>query len=178
MNAAPDFTITASPGTQTVSPGQNTSYTLTVAPLNGSTQSVTISCTGAPALASCSAATPVVTLNGVSSTAVMINVSTMAASNFHPRNPGQFPSMWVGIFAFAGMLGELAIYFSIRTSRRAKYAFLYLALIVLAASVAGCGTGPINPGTPAGSYTLTLTGTSGTGTSAQSHSTTVTLDVN
>jgi len=187
VNALPDFTITSASGMQTVNPGQQASFSLTVMPLNGSTQLVTISCTGVPALASCNPVTPSVTLNGVSGSGVMVNVSTTANSVVPGRGPTQFTPLWIWSFTVAGVLGGLAICFCARTSRRLQYVSIYLLFIVLAASVTGCGakgsgngtpTGnQSTPGTAAGTYTLTVTGTSGTGVSAQSHSTTVTLVV-
>jgi len=181
VNAAPDFTISATPVTQALSPGQNTSFMLTVTPLNGSTQSITISCTGAPAKAACNPVTSVVILNGTSGSTVLINLTTTASSAFYPRGPANFPILRVWSFALAGILGGLTICFSVRAGQRAKYAFMYLLLIVLAGSGAGCGTRSGSqgiPGTPAGSYTLTITGTTGTGASVQSHSMPVTLVVN
>ena len=150
-----------------------------VTPVNGSTQSVTISCTGAPALATCNAASPSVTLNGSSASSLMINVTTTAGAAMLPRGPSQFPSFRVWILVTAGMLGSLALFLFARISRRTGYAFIGLSLMILAATIVGCGKQTVNvPGTPAGSYTLTLTATSGTGSSAQAHSTTVTLVVN
>jgi uncharacterized membrane protein len=189
VNGLPDFTITSASGAQTVHPGQQANFSLTVMPLNGSTQSVTISCTGVPALATCSSGTPSVTLNGSTGTVLVVNVSTTANSFVPGRGPTQFPPLWIWSIAVAGILGGLAICFSARTARRFQYVSIYLLFIVLAASAAGCGTkgetstvtGGTNPnplGTAAGTYTLTVTGTSGTGASAQSHSTTVTLVVN
>src|SRR5207249_1565294 len=44
----PDFTLSASPSSQTVSPGGSTSYTLTVSPSNGFSGQVTFSVSGLP----------------------------------------------------------------------------------------------------------------------------------
>jgi len=49
VNAGPDFTINAAPPSQTVIVGNPTSYTVTVAPLNGFTGSVALSKSGLPA---------------------------------------------------------------------------------------------------------------------------------
>jgi hypothetical protein len=52
--SAPDFSISASPGSQTVGQGQSTSYTATVTPLLGFNGSLTFSATGLPAGATAS----------------------------------------------------------------------------------------------------------------------------
>jgi subtilisin family serine protease len=46
--ATPDFTLSSSPTSQTVVPGQTTSYTVTIAPTGGFTGAVTFSVTGLP----------------------------------------------------------------------------------------------------------------------------------
>src|SRR5580700_7810137 len=52
--ASADFSITASPTTATVSVGQSAQLTVTVDSLNGFSSATTFSCSGLPALASCS----------------------------------------------------------------------------------------------------------------------------
>jgi uncharacterized membrane protein len=47
--ASPDFTLSIAPGSQTVTQGQSTSYTVTVNPLAGFTGSVALSVSGLPA---------------------------------------------------------------------------------------------------------------------------------
>jgi hypothetical protein len=47
-SSKPDFTLTASPSTQSVNPGGSTAYTLTVSPLNGYNSNVTLSVSGLP----------------------------------------------------------------------------------------------------------------------------------
>jgi len=52
LAASPDFTITASPGTQTVAAGQAASYAVQVTPVQGFSSTVTLSASGLPAGAS------------------------------------------------------------------------------------------------------------------------------
>ena len=48
VNPAPDFTLAASPATQTVIPGGSTTYNATISPLNGFTGQVTLTVSGLP----------------------------------------------------------------------------------------------------------------------------------
>lgn len=84
---APDFTLAAgtlTPGSVTA--GQSATATLTISPVNGSTQTITFtpsSCTGLPAGATCSFDNGSVTLDGTNSQTVTLTVATapnMAAS--------------------------------------------------------------------------------------------------
>jgi hypothetical protein len=48
-----DFSITATPSSQTISSGHQAHYTITVTPIGGLTGSVSLSCSGAPANSTC-----------------------------------------------------------------------------------------------------------------------------
>lgn len=87
-----DFTVTAhGSSTATVSPGQTANYTIAVAPAGGFTQTVSLTCTGAPAQSTCSLPTSV-TLNGSVPTMVMVTVTTTGTSASLAR-PGGFSPM-------------------------------------------------------------------------------------
>ncbi|MGC1606033.1 MAG: hypothetical protein WA748_10930 [Candidatus Acidiferrum sp.] len=73
----PDFTISATPGSQTVDGGNNTTYTVTVSPLNGFTGTVNLTSSGFP-----SGATPTFSPSSVSGSGVStLTVSTLAGSS-------------------------------------------------------------------------------------------------
>src|SRR5260370_31867463 len=52
----PDFTLSAGPASQTVTAGNGTSYTATVAPINGFTGTVSVAVSGLPSGAACTTA--------------------------------------------------------------------------------------------------------------------------
>jgi len=68
-----DFSISATPSTQTISSGHQAYYTITVAPIGGLTGTVALSCSGAPANSTCSISPSTDNLQGkpVSSTVTL-----------------------------------------------------------------------------------------------------------
>lgn len=187
---APDFSLSASPGSATVTPGQSTTYTLTLTPSGGFSQAVSVSCTGAPALATCSVSPNSVTLNGTNAGTANVSVTTTAATMLAPRKtapPFSRPGAWNRLRMLALWLIVAAALSALTSRRRRRAARLGLVsallVVMLWASCGGGGGGGGvggggNPGTPAGTYTLTLTGTfANAAGSGLTHTTTVALKV-
>jgi hypothetical protein len=76
--AVGDFSITASPLTQTISSGHQAVYTITLTPIGGLTGSVNLSCSGGPPNTTCSVSPAVDNLQGG---AVTSTVTLMASKN-------------------------------------------------------------------------------------------------
>jgi hypothetical protein len=81
VNAAPDFSISASPSSQTVTAGNGTSYTATVSALNGFSSSVSLSVSGLPTGASGSFS-PVLLSGSGNSTLTVTTGSSTPAGNY------------------------------------------------------------------------------------------------
>src|SRR5439155_1219028 len=79
INPAPDFTISATPSSQTVIAGNNTSYTATIVALNGFAGTVNFTVTGLPAGATANFS-PVSVVGSGSSTLTVTTTSSMSAS--------------------------------------------------------------------------------------------------
>jgi hypothetical protein len=77
----PDFSISASPSSQTITTGGSTSYTASVTPLNGFTGTVNLSADGSPAGVTCSFNPTAITASG-SSTLTCAASSTAATGTF------------------------------------------------------------------------------------------------
>jgi Abnormal spindle-like microcephaly-assoc'd, ASPM-SPD-2-Hydin len=189
-----DFAVASSGSeTATVAPGQTANYTIAVTPYGEFHQTVTLSCSGAPAQSACSLSSSSVALNGSTPASVTVTVTT-AGSTASLTHPAGFPpasgtfAVWL---AFCGLSG-LALLGSDGRSRkrhgRLLYGLAFLCLISLVIMFSSCGgstgTGsntsssplPATP-TPAGSYDLTVTGTFKTGTTTLTHATKLTLVV-
>jgi hypothetical protein len=90
VTTAPDFNLTASPNSLSVTAGGAQTSTLTIAPLNGFTGTVTISCSGVPSSATCSASPASLTLNGSTPLTSILSITT--AATILPHGPKQtFP---------------------------------------------------------------------------------------
>jgi fibronectin type 3 domain-containing protein len=87
-----DFTIAATPGSQTVAPGGTTSYTVTVAPQNGFTGTVALSASGLPSGASASF-NPISISGSGSSTLTVTTASSTPAGSYTFTNTGTSGSL-------------------------------------------------------------------------------------
>jgi hypothetical protein len=178
-----DFTLAPPSGSstsQSVSPGQTATYTLSVSGEGGFAQTVAFTCAGAPSESTC-------TVSPTSATPgnnITVTVTTTAPSIATPRN---FPSLKPPLAAPIGAM-VLALLFAVgwmiwRGRRRIVLPLavgILLTLLVIACGGGGGGGGgggSSNPGTPAGTYTVTVTGTAGSGSAALSHSVSLTLTV-
>jgi hypothetical protein len=68
-----DFSITASPASQTISSGHKAVYTITVTPIGGLTGNVTLSCAGNPTNSTCSISPSLVMLGGTVKSTVTLS---------------------------------------------------------------------------------------------------------
>jgi hypothetical protein len=181
-----DFAVTSSTTSQSVSAGQPANYSLTLAPQGGFSQTVNLTCTGAPSESTCTLTPNTVTLNGTGSTTVAVAVSTTAPSTalLAPPAGRLLPPGFTGsarLFWLYGLLG-LASVAALATARKRRAACLLAACLLLAMLWSACGGGSSTPaktvpGTPAGTYTVAVTGTSAS-TPTLTHTIQFTLTVN
>ncbi|HEV2222202.1 MAG TPA: SBBP repeat-containing protein [Candidatus Acidoferrales bacterium] len=165
-----DFSISA-PSSETVLAGSSVQIPVTVTPLAESTQTVSLSCTGAPTNATCTVTPTSVTLDGTHSSAATATVQTSAALPFGlphnriPRNSSDRLPLALLFLAFiAGLL---------KAKQRAT-SLAFGVVIVGCLVFIGCGGGSSgNTSTPKGTTTLVITGKSG----SQTHSASISLTV-
>jgi hypothetical protein len=183
-----DFSISASPAVSTIVSGATTIYTVTVSPVNGFSQPVTLSCgtlpKGALCLANPASLTPVGGAVGsqlsVSTTAQSTTTTSQLLPSARPRIPPP-PSKMLVLWGICNVLTLVVLWVRGKrrfrgTGRRRRLIYAQMALATLALATVfwvSCETSiytnVIQPstinGTPTGNYTITILGTF-TGTTA------------
>ena len=167
ITVSPGFTWSAATGgalTATVTAGQTATYNLQVAGWTGASGTIAFSCSGAPALATCTINPTSSTLNGTAQIPVTVTVATQSVSAALHRPAAPFSKSGKGV-PFTVAAGMIGFIFGLR--KRLKYlrnwgpltACIALTTLCL---VAGCG-GSSNPPHDAapGSYPLTITANAG-----------------
>ena len=163
-----NFTLAISPPLLTVTAGQSNTYTLTMTPVNGFSDTVAVTCANLPLKATCTAAPSSATVGGSTPTNVTITIATTSNSMMGPGGgplgptPGTGPWSWLAGLLVLAFLIALAN----RRSLRPRHAWAGFALLLLlVAGAAACNnyyTSPItqintSKGTPPGNYTITIT---------------------
>ena len=204
-----DFTAAPATGSSTsatVSAGGTATYTLAFTGTPGFTGTVSLTCGGAPTLATCTVSPSSLPLNGTTAANATVSVSTTARSIVAPRTLLRPPTMrtrpipiwpWVALAMLALYGAAVALRASqglallpwaehrlVAARWRLGLATGLLFLPVLATMAmpacggGGGGGGGGNPGTPVGTYTLTVTSRVTSGTATLTHTTNLTLTVN
>jgi hypothetical protein len=168
INANP-FTVTASgTGSASISPGQKAQYQLVLASGTAQSQTVALSCSGAPPQSTCTVSPTSVTLGGTSTANVTVTVQTAGPSSswIIPVSPSparpKFPTGWQA-FAFA-MLASVLLVGTLRKHRLPALASSLGLLVLLAACGGNGSTSGGTQGTPPAAYTIVVTAQSTTGT--------------
>ena len=185
--AGQDFSMASPTPTATVAAGQTATYPVSLSSGGGFSQTVSLSCTGAPALSTCSVSPSSVTLNGTGSTPVTVSVSTTAPALVFPDYPRMRPPHLVNFrpaFLLILLLTLELIGSLIGQRRETKYSpatvFPLVLLLWMGITLVACGGGGSvtpKPGTQAGTYALTVSGTFSSGPTTLAHNTKLTLVV-
>ncbi len=177
-STVPDFSVTTTSPSASVSAGQAATFTLQVSAVNGYTQPVNLSCQGLPAGATCAfSANPVTP--GATSVPVTVTINTavrnMLPPSFRIENypyVGNYPVWLTCLIAF--LLFMVVVRDKQMLPRPGLIGVGVLALLLVGAVGCGGGNSTGTPaGTQAGTYTVMVVATSG----SLSHSTTLTLQV-
>ena len=175
----PAFTLAGAPAALSVTGGSQGVVTLNLAANASFSGTVTLSCSGMPALGTCTINPGSVTLaaGGASTATLVIGTTATHAELQASPSPWQVPATGASLAAVFGV-------FFIR--RKRIYITSALGLVILlsiGAFMAGCGGGG-NPKNASaltvapGSYTITVTATPASGSAAAAQTTTVSLTVN
>ncbi len=161
-----DFTIAATAlAPATVAAGASSTSTITIAPTNGFTNAVALTCSVAPAVTrgpTC-ALNPASVANGSGTSMLTVGTTAATTASLAPQSRGALYAMWLPV-------GGLTLLGAGFTSRKKKIWCLLLGCLMFSglvfmmacggsSSSSGGGGGGGHPGTPAGTYTITVTAT-------------------
>jgi hypothetical protein len=177
---APTFTLGApTPGTLPVVAGLTGVLTLPITTNATFSGTVTFSCSGMPAEASCQVNPGTLALTPGQSSSVSVVVATTA-----PNSNAAAENRMPGLKTLAGGGVSLAGLMLLMLPRRRRGAWKLVAVLLFVGfglagmtALTGCGnsgSGPTYPGTPTGTSTLTVTATSGSVTQTATFTVTVT----
>jgi hypothetical protein len=160
---SPDYTVSASPLSQTIAAGQTATFTLSTAPENGFNQTVTWSCMGAPAGATCSVSPSMLTLDGTHTATATVTLTTTARSmvslpNLPRSSPLQLPwYAWALLLVCVAMLSALLGFWGRRSSELRLRLAITAAVVALSLCAYSCGGGYGSGGpAPPSLYSITL----------------------
>jgi hypothetical protein len=175
-----DFTLTSSPGSDTIKAGATANYSLTVSPVGGSfAYAITLACSGAPAGTSCTVTPSTVTPGANPATSTLLIATVASSARLVPAHSSRSTpvcAVWMQLqgLGFLGMIVAASSTRLRKLKRLALLALLGMALVSLTACAGGTGVVAVPPaGTTSGTYTVTVTATS----SALQHSVPLTLTV-
>lgn len=166
------FQFTTNCTSFSVVPGQTANCAVTLIPAQGFTQSVSLSCSGAPLLAACNVNPSMITLDGSTIVQATVTVTTTPATSGSPQPASQKSNhRLAGLIGPAGMMGLAGLVILPRKRKAARLLIFYLCLlsssVVMSSCGGGSGAGAERPGTAAGTYPLTVTATFQSGTGAK-----------
>jgi hypothetical protein len=173
----PDFAVSLTPTTGTVTAGSSATTAVAITPANGFAAATELTCSGLPSNSTCSFAPASVTPSGAAATSTLTIATNVTAATANSVSGTRPPMM------LAGMLASFLLLPLIGRRNRQIRQMLMVGVVLVAATVtmggmSGChgghgGSTSVTPVTPSGTYTVSVTVTSGTLT----HSATYTLIV-
>lgn len=158
----------------TVGAGQSASFLLAITPLTGfnSSNPITFSCSGLPALSNCSFTPATLTTTGHVVTTTLSITTTgphTGSATLRPFGSGVFAAGWLLI------AGLICLPFSGKCKRLSGLISLVCVMSLVMLFAAACGGGSSSSRiTPAGTYAIVMTATAGSGSQSQNLSLVVT----
>jgi hypothetical protein len=192
-STTPDFTVTVSPGTLSLTQGQSGTTTVSVTPVNASSLTapmfVTVSCSGLPDQSTCTFTPSSVEIlpNATSASTSSMLLTTVAGSAANTTAPHPFrtasPITWALLLPGLGLAG--LAFGARRRAWLSRLSLLGLLAVVTVLGTTGCNPlynyknhGPTaNRPTPTGTYNITIAAQSSNGVTATTHTTTLALTV-
>jgi hypothetical protein len=177
VGSGPNFsTSSPTPASLTVAAGQTANYTFDLEPQGGFSQTVTLTCSGAPAGAKCTVPGSIMLSSAMT---VAVSVTTSGGGAAMEHSPFSSSGRWLasGLFGLP-LIVSLAGVGMRRRPHVSRWTFLLLITAsMLLVPACGGGGGGGSGATPAGTYVLSVSGKYTTGGTTLIHDTTFTLIV-
>jgi len=178
VGSGPNFsTSSPTPASLTVAAGQTANYTFDLEPQGGFSQTVTLTCSGAPAGAKCTVPGSIMLSSAMT---VAVSVTTSGGGAAMEHSPFSSSGRWLasGLFGLP-LIVSLAGVGMRRRPHVSRWTFLLLitASMLLVPACGGGGGGGGSGATPAGTYVLSVSGKYTSGGTTLVHDTTFTLIV-
>jgi hypothetical protein len=174
----PDFAVSLSATSATVSSGSSATTTISIQPSNGFNQAITFACTGLPTGATCTFSPASITPSGTSASTTTLTIATTTASarlmppvKYDPANrtPIAWAATLLGLTSLARFRRK-----RLRSLRALQMLSIVTFLVMISAALSGCGgSGNKSKQSQPTTSTVTVTATSG----STSHTATFTLTV-
>ena len=167
LAAGAPFSLTTTCTSLTVVPGQTAIFTVDLAPVSEFSPTVSLSCSGAPTLATCTVSPTSIALSGSTPVQAQVTATTTQATGFlqspSDHSNGNRMAGLAGLAGIAG-LGALVVLPGkrrVKPGRRLCGLIFLLCMVAALSTLPSCGGGARvdPPGTAAGTYPLTVTGT-------------------
>jgi len=147
--SSPDFGVSAAPSSATITAGQQASFTVSAAPVDGFNQTVTCTCTGAPTAAMCTVSPSSVTLDGKNAATATVTLTTTARSFSPPLAlpriaPPMFPREVLMVLCVL-LLAAVMFWNLSRTHRRRPGLATAAGLLAVSLCSYSCGSGYSTP---------------------------------
>jgi hypothetical protein len=168
-NTSSDFTVSAGPASKTIAAGETANFTVSLSPSGGFNKTVTWTCAGAPAAATCSVSPSSITLDGSTNANVTVSITTTARTSASALLlPGISSPAWLTMDTCFLSVAVLGLLWNIRRANSSSWKLVALSVMLFAFLCVSCGGGssmtppppPQTQGTPAGTFTIHLTATS------------------
>jgi len=163
-----NYTLTVDSTSQTAKAGSSATFNFTMTPSNHYDGTITFTCGGLPAKATCTFNPTSVVMDGLTRATVQLTIATTATTTTTAAVRRNSSIMLAATLSGMGLFGML-IAGSLPKRRRLLGIMFGIVVVLMMISLVGCGgsshtrTTTTIPGTPAGSYTVTVTakGTAG-----------------
>jgi arabinogalactan endo-1,4-beta-galactosidase len=181
ITAAPNFAISLSPASATITSGSAATSTVSITPANGFSTATSLTCSGLPSFASCTFSPASVTPSASAATSTLsIATNVQMASIISNPSSGSFGLPLRTRSVRVGALFALLFWPTLFSRKRRvlwlRMAASFVLAIVVMQGISGCGGTSNTSGkstTPSGQYNVTVTATAGTLTQTSTFALTV-----